>query len=89
MARVWLEGFEDGMLFGDYLQSQPSNPLAGWDLNSVTSGASTGWTGGITIRSGRNAYSQKSMRVDSSHVIAKYQLSSALMEGYFRYHCKI
>lgn len=88
MARVWMEGFEDGIPHGHYIEGTPNTPfISGL---SYTSGYADTFPTYITISTGRNAYSARCMKINNlsggtfSNVVAVKTLSSALSELYFR-----
>ena len=85
MARIWMEGFEDGLPNGHNLDAITVNPLTNWDFN----GSINDFPQGYTLDSGRNAYSLKSFNIPTTYFLVKYTHTSAVIEGYFRCHFKI
>jgi hypothetical protein len=77
MARIWMEGFEDGLPHGLYLEGNPSTQFV--------KGVTYNYPPGIVVASGRNTYSLKciGMYHDGAYKITK-QLTTALSEVYFR-----
>jgi hypothetical protein len=91
MARIWMEGFEDGLPHGQYLEGSPgSNHINELSFSTFPSGAAAA-TGVIQLGAGRNEYSDKSLKINQHSSPAPKvtkTLATAKDEVYFRIYVK-
>jgi hypothetical protein len=79
MARIWQEGFEDGLPYEGYLEGNPSS-------NQIYSVDFDAFPGNVYLTNGRNIYSQKSLFIYRDEFTKLLPIS--LSELYFRCYVK-
>ena len=84
MARIWQEGFEDGLPYTGYLEGSPNSQFIG-GLSLTT------FPNGLGISTGRNTYSLKSLKaVGGTGFVQSFSktLDTSSSELYFRVYYK-